>query len=106
MAVNIKLKRSSVSGNIPTTAQVELGEVALNTYDGRAFMKRKVGATETIVEFVSSARCFQTSSICARSNKPRLIFIFTISLVASCASISSIKFSVIPDLPIYTQIRI
>jgi hypothetical protein len=34
MAVNIKLKRSAVPGNIPTTSSLELGELALNTYDG------------------------------------------------------------------------
>jgi hypothetical protein len=34
MAVNIKLKRSAVPGKIPTTSSLELGELALNTYDG------------------------------------------------------------------------
>lgn len=45
----IKLKRSSVSGKVPTTAQVELGELALNTYDGKLYTKKNNG-TETIVE--------------------------------------------------------
>ena len=35
MAQTIKLKRSSVSGNTPSTSDLELGEVAINTYDGK-----------------------------------------------------------------------
>jgi len=55
MAVNIKLKRSAVPGNIPTTTQLELGELALNTYDGKAFFKQQIGATETIVTLATTA---------------------------------------------------
>ena len=46
---NIKLKRSSVEGKIPTTGQLELGEVAINTHDGKMFFKRDNG-TQTIRE--------------------------------------------------------
>jgi hypothetical protein len=55
MAVNIKLKRSAVPGNTPTTTQLELGELALNTYDGKAFFKQQIGATETIVTLATTA---------------------------------------------------
>ena len=51
MAQKILLKRSGVSGSIPTTASIDLGELALNTYDGKAFM-HKSGSTESVVEFV------------------------------------------------------
>ena len=44
-----KLKRSAVAGKVPTPAQLELGELAANTHDGRLFLKRDDG-TETIVE--------------------------------------------------------
>jgi hypothetical protein len=49
MAQVIKLKRSAVSGSVPLTSQLELGEVAINTYDGKMFIKKNDG-TETIVE--------------------------------------------------------
>ena len=49
MAQTVKLKRSSVSGNIPLTSQLELGEVAINTFDGRMYIKKDDG-TEQIVE--------------------------------------------------------
>lgn len=50
MAQTIKLKRSATSGAIPTTAQLDLGEVAINTYDGKMYIKKDVGGTESIVE--------------------------------------------------------
>ena len=45
----IKLKRSSVASNVPTTVQLDLGEVAINDKDGKMFFKRSDGG-ETIVE--------------------------------------------------------
>lgn len=49
MANIVKLKRSSVQGKIPTTSALELGEVALNTFDGNLFFKKDDG-TESIVQ--------------------------------------------------------
>ena len=51
----IKLKRSAVAGKLPTTSGLELGEVALNTYDGRLYIKKSVGGTESIVSFAGSS---------------------------------------------------
>lgn len=48
MATTIKLKRSAVPGNVPTTAQLQLGEIAINTYDGKLYIKKDTG-TESIV---------------------------------------------------------
>jgi len=45
----IKIKRSAVEGNAPTAAQLELGELALNTYDGKLFTEINDG-TVSIVE--------------------------------------------------------
>ena len=45
----IKLRRSGVAGKIPTTAQLDLGEVALNTFDGRLYIKKSVNSVESIV---------------------------------------------------------
>jgi len=44
-----RLKRSAVAGKIPTVGQLELGEVAINTYDGLMFIKKSVAGTESIV---------------------------------------------------------
>jgi len=51
MSTLIKLRRSAVPGKQPNTSQLELGEVAINTYDGKIFIKKDVGGTEAIVEF-------------------------------------------------------
>ena len=44
----IKIKRSAVAGKIPTSDQLPLGEVALNTYDGRLFASKNVGIGTTV----------------------------------------------------------
>jgi hypothetical protein len=49
MAQIIKLRRSSTEGAEPTTAQLALGEVAINTYDGKMFIKKNDGS-DSIVE--------------------------------------------------------
>ena len=49
MANTIKLRRSATTGAVPTTTQLALGEVAINTYDGKVFIKKDDG-TESIVE--------------------------------------------------------
>jgi len=48
----IKLRRSSVAGRIPTTAQLELGEIAINTTDGKLYFKKydAVANTESIID--------------------------------------------------------
>jgi hypothetical protein len=48
MANRLRIKRSSVSGKVPATADLELGELAINTFDGKAFLKKDNG-TESIV---------------------------------------------------------
>ena len=48
MANTIKLKSSAVAGKIPTTSDLELRELAINTYDGAIYMKRDAGTAEII----------------------------------------------------------
>ena len=47
--VTAKLKRSAVPSAVPTTAQLELGELAINTNDGKVFIKKDNG-TPSIVD--------------------------------------------------------
>ena len=49
MAQTIKLKRSATQGTVPSTGQLELGEVAINTYDGKMYIKKDDG-TQSIVQ--------------------------------------------------------
>lgn len=50
MANTIKIRRSAVNNAVPTTGQLELGELAINTYNGRLFLKKDDGFTTSIVE--------------------------------------------------------
>ena len=50
MTQTVQLKRSATAGAIPSTSDLSLGELAINTYDGKAYIKKSVGGTETIVE--------------------------------------------------------
>ena len=61
MSTNIKLKRSNVSGRIPSTGDLALGELAINTYDGKLFMKKNDG-TESIVDITASGSAYTTGS--------------------------------------------
>ena len=49
MAQQIKLKRSAVSGKVPTTAQLQTGELAINTADGKLFFKRDDTTIQSII---------------------------------------------------------
>lgn len=53
MAQIIRLKRSTTSGSKPTTNSLETGEIALNVYDGKAFI-RKSGSIDEVNEFVTT----------------------------------------------------
>jgi hypothetical protein len=54
MAQVIKVKQSSVAGKVPTTTQLQLGELALNTTDGKLYFKKNVSGTESIVTVSAS----------------------------------------------------
>ena len=76
MATNIVLKRSATEGAAPATGDLELGEVALNTYDGKMYMKKTVSGTSSIVELTgtvvasSSAFAYQSFKYTASSSQP------------------------------------
>lgn len=49
MPNTIRIKRSAVSGKIPTTGDLQLGEFAVNTFDGKLYTLRNNG-TPSVVE--------------------------------------------------------
>ena len=53
MAQTIKLKRTAVQGKIPTTSNLDLGELAINTHDGRIFFQKDDG-TLSIQEILTT----------------------------------------------------
>lgn len=53
MSNTFRLKRSSVQNKVPTTGDLQLGELALNTFDGKLYTLRNNG-TATVVEIGAS----------------------------------------------------
>ena len=51
---NIKLRRSATQGAVPTTGNLDLGELALNTYDGKLYMKTTEGSLDSVIQVGSS----------------------------------------------------
>jgi hypothetical protein len=62
MSTNITLKRSSVQGKVPVVGDLALGEIALNTYDGKLFIKKNVDGTESIVDVTANTNLTLTSN--------------------------------------------
>ena len=51
MAQNILQRRSTIQGKTPTTSSLQVGEIALNTYDGKAYI-HKSGSIQSIESIV------------------------------------------------------
>ena len=61
MAQTIKLKRSATTGKVPSTSNLALGELAVNTYDGRIFFKKNDGSDS--IEHIVTTDSVTTGSI-------------------------------------------
>ena len=53
MAQIIRLKRSTVAGSIPTTSDLSTGELAINVYDGKVFLRRS-GSVDDIRQVLTN----------------------------------------------------
>ena len=53
MAQSIILKRSATPGKVPTTSSLNVGELAINTYDGKIFLNRS-GSSNSIQEIITT----------------------------------------------------
>ena len=71
MATPIRIKRSAVAGKRPTTEQLQLGELAVNFYDGKVFFKQDtngVGIGTRIVEIGAGSTSFAGKTLYVTSN--------------------------------------
>lgn len=48
MANTLYVKRSAVQGKVPTTGDLQLGELAINTYDGKLYIKKDNGSASIV----------------------------------------------------------
>ena len=53
MAQIIRLKRSTTAGSVPTTSDLSIGEIAINVYDGKVFLRRS-GSVDDIREVITN----------------------------------------------------
>lgn len=49
-APKIRIKRTSVPGKFPEIEQLDLGELAINTFEGKLFLKQNQNGVESIVD--------------------------------------------------------
>ena len=62
MAQIIKLRRSSVAGKIPTNDQLQLGELSINTTDGKLYFA-KSGSIAPSIEEIITTNTYNTGSL-------------------------------------------
>jgi len=71
MATPIRIKRSAVAGKKPTDSQLQLGELAVNFYDGKIFLKQDtggVGVGTRIVEVGAGTTTFAGKTLFVTQN--------------------------------------
>ena len=66
MAQVVKLKRTSVEGRKPTTSNIELGELAINTFDGKIYFEKDNGSPTILEVATEQSYYFYTSSLDSR----------------------------------------
>ena len=52
---SLKLRRSSVPSKVPTTSSLDFGELAINTYDGKVYLKKSGSAGEQVIAVGSNS---------------------------------------------------
>jgi hypothetical protein len=62
MSQIVKLRRSAVTGKVPTNSQLELGELSINTTDGKIYFA-KSGSFNASIEEVISTNAQNTGSL-------------------------------------------
>ena len=66
MAQVVRLKRTSVEGRKPTTSNLELGELAINTFDGKIYFEKDNGSTSIREIATEDTYYFYTTSLDSR----------------------------------------
>jgi hypothetical protein len=100
MASIVQLKRSALTGKVPGTGSLNLGELALNTYDGKIFFRRS-GSTDTIQEVVTT-NVLNTGSVTITGTLTAGSIVGSISASNGVVSGSSQVIGILSSLNSYT----
>jgi hypothetical protein len=101
MASIVQLKRSALSGKVPGTGSLNLGELALNTYDGKIFFRRS-GSTDTVQEVVTT-NVLNTGSVNITGTLTAQSIVGSISASNGIVSGSSQIIGILSQLNSYTS---
>jgi hypothetical protein len=85
----VKFKRSAVAGKVPATTDLNLGEIALNTYDGRVYLKKSVASVESIVTLQPFPTGGTNGQILSLDSSGNLIWVT--SSVTSSGTVTSVS---------------
>jgi hypothetical protein len=83
MAQTLKLRRSAIPNAKPTVSQIEFGEVAMNTYDGKMFMRKSSSFGDEVVEVGASSVTLDVTKMASGSitasvfSSPNDVFLIT-----------------------------
>jgi hypothetical protein len=77
MANTILIKRNLTSGTVPTTASLDVGELAINVADAKIFMRRSGSAGDTITTFNSIDSFITSGSVTASVDTGTTTFLIT-----------------------------
>jgi hypothetical protein len=99
MAQIVQLKRSSLSGKVPGTGSLNLGELAINTYDGKIYLRRS-GSTDTVQEVittnvVNTGSIFLTGAITASIAATNGVVSGSSQIITILSSLNSVSSSLI-----------
>ena len=72
---NIKLRRSATAGAIPTTSNLDLGELALNTNDGKLYMKTTEGSLDSVIQVGSATDTYFKIRKTIKNFKTKVIYL-------------------------------
>jgi len=100
MASTIQLKRSALSGKVPNTGSLNLGELALNTYDGKIFFRRS-GSTDSVQEVITT-NTTNTGSVTITGTLTAASIVGSISASNGVVSGSSQVISILTSLNAFT----
>ena len=100
MSSIVQLKRSALTGKVPGTGSLNLGELALNTYDGKIFFRRS-GSTDTIQEVVTT-NVLNTGSVTITGTLTAGSIVGSISASNGVVSGSSQVIGILSSLNSYT----
>lgn len=100
MANTIKVKRSSVPGKVPGTGDLELGEIAVNTYDGKMYIEKNNGTASVVQigDVVGAASATDNALVRFDGTTGKLVQNGTITQDdnGNLANVNSVEFDVTP----------